>query len=386
VKDGDRRPIPMLDLKGEVEELWPELEEAVLRVLRSGQYVLGPEVAAFEEEVASYLGVKHAVGLNSGTDALIIGLRALGIGPGDEVITTAFSFFATAEAIVHAGATPIFVDIEEESFNIDPSLIESAITEKTKAILPVHLYGRPAQMDQIMQLAQKYNLKVLEDCAQSFGARFYSRDGSTSDLDGRMTGSIGNVGAFSFYPTKNLGAYGDGGLLATNDDDVARLARMLRNHGASPERRYEHELIGYNSRLDEFQAAVLRVKLKHVDEWNEGRRAAAREYERALSGLEFLQLPEMTPGHVFHQYTVRTIGVPRLRLLKALEGQGVAASVFYPHSLDRLPILTSEKRNASGSPVANADAQQVLSLPFWPLIDKSTIARVAASLAVQKAH
>ncbi len=382
MKDNDLNPIPMLDLKGEVEELWPELSEAVLRVLRSGQYVLGREVAAFEEEVAAYLGVKHAVGLNSGTDALIIGLRALGIGPGDEVITTAFSFFATAEAIVHVGASPVFVDIDEKSLNIAPTLIEMAITERTKAILPVHLYGRPAQMDQIMKVAEKFELKVLEDCAQSFGARFYSEDGSTSDRNGAMTGSIGDVGAFSFYPTKNLGAYGDGGLLTTNDDEVARLARMLRNHGASPERRYEHEMIGYNSRLDEFQAAVLRVKLAYVDEWNEDRRAAARQYERTLSGLKFLELPAVTPGHVFHQYTVRSVNVPRRRLFEVLEARGVAASIFYPHSLECL--FTTRKGKSTGTPVSQDVAQQVLSLPMWPRIDDSAIDRVAASLASLK--
>jgi len=371
----------MLDLKGEVEELWPELSEAVLRVLRSGQYVLGREVAAFEEEVAAYLGVKHAVGLNSGTDALIIGLRALGIGPGDEVITTAFSFFATAEAIVLVGATPVFVDIEEESFNIDPTLIESAITDKTKAILPVHLYGRPAQMDQIMQIAKKHDLKVLEDCAQSFGARFYAEQASDSDRDGLMTGSIGDVGAFSFYPTKNLGAYGDGGLLTTNDDEVARLARMLRNHGASPERRYEHEMIGYNSRLDEFQAAVLRVKLPHVDRFNDLRRNAAATYAQELRHLDFIRLPLDVSGHVYHQYSVLVNPLPRDVVVGALDEAGIATSIFYPRILPALlGNLDAHPSVRHSAPIAEAIAGTVMSLPIGAGIGQGHIERVRSAL------
>mgnify|MGYP001312227867 CR=1 FL=1 len=381
MKSDELKRIPMLDLKGEVEELWPELSEAVLRVLRSGQYVLGPEVEAFEAEAAAYLGVKHAVGLNSGTDALVIGLRALGIGPGDEVITTAFSFFATAEAILHVGATPVFVDIEEESFNIDPTLIEAAITEKTKAILPVHLYGRPAQMDQIMQVAQKHGLKVLEDCAQSFGARFHSGDASTSHLDGRMTGSIGHVGAFSFYPTKNLGAYGDGGLLATNDDDVARLARMLRNHGASPERRYEHEMVGYNSRLDEFQAAVLRVKLPHVDRFNQLRRTAAATYTQELAHLESIRLPVDAPGHVYHQYSVLVNQLPRDAVVGGLAAAGIATSTFYPRTLSTLFNELGRQSHARNSaPVAEAVAGRVISLPIGAGISQEHIERVRGAL------
>ena len=224
--------IPVLDLSPQYESLKAELREAIERVLESGQFILGPEVKAFEEEVAGYLGVKHAVGVNSGTDALFISLRALGIGPGDEVITTPFTFFATAEAISHVGATPVFVDVEEHTFNIDPSLIEQRITDRTRAILPVHLFGRPAQMDRIMALAHKHGLKVIEDCAQSFGARY----------GGKQTGTIGDAGAYSFFPSKNLGACGDGGLIATDDDALAETARMLRAHGAK--KKHHNEMVG----------------------------------------------------------------------------------------------------------------------------------------------
>ncbi|MCA1791858.1 MAG: DegT/DnrJ/EryC1/StrS family aminotransferase, partial [Thioalkalivibrio sp.] len=259
--------IPVLNLTPEIEELWDELNDAFQRVLRSGQFILGPEVEAFETEVADYLGVKHAIGVNSGTDALVIGLRALGIGPGDEVITTPFTFFATGESIANVGATPVFVDIDENSFNIDPSLIEDAITPRTKAILPVHLFGRPCDMDAVMGIAERHGLEVVEDAAQSFGAR----------LGGQQSGTFGRVGAFSFFPSKNLGAFGDAGLLATDDDEVAESARMLRAHGSRT--KYHNETLGYNSRLDSLQAAFLRVKLPRVDAWNERRRDVAATYD-----------------------------------------------------------------------------------------------------------
>jgi dTDP-4-amino-4,6-dideoxygalactose transaminase len=256
MRDVGVRPIPVYDPLPEVEALWEELQAAALRVLRSGRYILGPEVEAFEEEVAAYLGVKHAIGANSGTDALVIALRALGVGPGDEVITTPFTFFATAEAISLVGATPVFVDIDPRTFNINPDLIPSAITPRTKAILPVHLYGLPAEMDPILEIARSHGLKVLEDCAQAFGATY----------KGKKVGTLGDAGAFSFFPTKNLGGFGDGGLIATNSDEVAERARMLRAHGSR--RKYYNEAIGYNSRLDALQAALLRVKLPRVDAWN----------------------------------------------------------------------------------------------------------------------
>ena len=236
--------IPIYDPRPEIEALWDEIQAAIHRVLKSGRFILGPEVKAFEQEVAEYLGVKHAIGVNSGTDALVIALRALGVGPGDEVITTPFTFFATAEAISLVGATPVFVDIDPKTFNINPELIPEAITSRTKAILPVHLYGQAADMDPILDIAERHGLRVLEDTAQAFGAKY----------KGQKLGTLGDAGAFSFFPTKNLGGIGDGGLIATNNDNVAELARMLRAHGAK--KKYFHEMIGYNSRLDELQANI----------------------------------------------------------------------------------------------------------------------------------
>jgi dTDP-4-amino-4,6-dideoxygalactose transaminase len=356
--------IPIFDPRPQLEELWDEIMAAIERVLRSGQFILGPEVEAFEREVAAYLGVKHAIGVNSGTDALIIALHALGIGPGDEVITTPFTFFATAEAISRVDATPVFVDIEPRTFNINPELIEPAITPRTRAILPVHLYGHPADMDPIMEIARTYNLKVVEDAAQAFGALY----------KGKKAGTIGDVGCFSFFPTKNLGAFGDGGLIATNDNEVADRARMLRVHGA--QKKYYHEMIGYNSRLDELQAAVLRVKLPFVDAWNEARRRAAACYNLLLAGVPEILLPTETANalHVYHQYTIRLEPVARRRVLDALGRAAVAVATYYPVPLHLLPPYSGRSWRLPESEVA---AAQVLSLPIWPQIAPETQERVA---------
>lgn len=354
------KPVPMLDLGPEITELWDELNEAFQRVLRSGRFILGAEGEALEAEVADYLGVKHAIGVNSGTDALIISLRALGIGPGDEVITTPFTFFATAESISNVGATPVFVDIEEHSFNIDPELIEAAITPRTRAIMPVHLYGRPCSMNAIMAIARKHELFVVEDAAQSFGARYYS-DEAAADPDpadpAPYTGTIGELGAFSFYPTKNLGAYGDAGMITTNDDDLALLARKLRTHGSIVP--YQNEMLGYNSRLDEIQAAILRVKLPHVEKWNQQRRAVALAYNEALTGVDGVITPEVTAGHVFHQYTVRHRNRDRVR--SALSAEGVSSNIYYPKAINSLiPYLDA----VSAYDESALAVQSVLSLPI----------------------
>lgn len=356
----------MLDLGPEVEALWDDLASAFERVVRSGQFIGGPEVRAFESEVSDYLGVKHAISVNSGTDALIIALRALTVGPGDEVITTPFSFFATAEAIANVGATPVFVDVDERTFNIDVAQLEAAITPRTRAILPVHLYGRPVDMDPVMDVAKLHGLKVVEDCAQSFGAPW--RD--------RKTGSIGHAGAFSFYPTKNLGGFGDGGLISTNDDDVARTARMLRDHGS--ERRYENVMLGYNSRLDALQAAFLRVKLPHVDNWNERRREAALRYDELLRGVTGVVAPEVTPEHVFHQYTVRVLGGRRDVVRERMAEAGVATMVYYPVPQYRLPALS----HLGGTyPVSDRLAQEALSLPMGPFLSSSMQKSIVSILA-----
>jgi dTDP-4-amino-4,6-dideoxygalactose transaminase len=359
--------VPPLDLTPELDALWEPLREAALRVLRSGQFVLGPEVEAFEREAADFLGVAHAIGLNSGTDALVIGLRALGIEPGDEVVTSPFSFFATAEAVSLIGATPVFADIEAEGFNLDPRSVESAITDRTRALLPVHLFGRPAAMKQINQLAERHDLQVLEDCAQSFGAR----------LDGAATGALADAGAFSFYPTKNLGGVGDGGLLTTDDEAVAESARMLRNHGERS--RYNNEMLGYNSRLDAMQAALLRVKLGRIDSANDGRRQAAVRYGEMLAGLPGVRAPQVTPGHVFHQYTIRIAGGRRDLVRERLDEAGIGTMVYYPIPIHRLPVYEYEYRDLE-LPVTEAAADQVLSIPIWPEIDSVTQERVVAAL------
>ncbi|CAN5874110.1 DegT/DnrJ/EryC1/StrS family aminotransferase [soil metagenome] len=376
------KPVPMLDLSPQLNELWDEFNAATQRVLRSGQFVLGDEVGAFEAEVARYLGIKHAVGLNSGTDALVIGLRALGVGPGDEVVTTPFSFFATAEAISSVGATPVFVDVDETTFNLDPDKLEAAVTKRTKAILPVHLYGNPAAMTRILEVAEAYGLKVLEDCAQSFGARYWGAEfGSAETLTpapallGKHTGTLGDAGAFSFYPTKNLGAFGDAGMLLTDNDEVADLARLLRNHGSKV--RYSNEMLGYNSRLDSLQAALLRVKLPHVERWNRQRVQAAKRYNALFAGLEGVVTPTVFEGHVFHQYTLRFIHANRDAVQAKLAEQGVSTAVYYPLPQDELPVYRGK---FPVNPVSRRLGEQVLSLPLWPEIDSEVQGRVAEAV------
>lgn len=345
--------IPILDLQPQIQAHWEEFNAAFQRVMRSGVFILGPEGKAFEDECAAFLGVKHTIGLNSGTDALYIALRALGIGPGDEVITTPFTFFATVEAISHVGATPVFVDIEEDSFNLNPELLEMAITSNTKAIIPVHIFGRPCDMDRLMSIAQRHGLKLVEDCAQSFGAQW----------NGKHSGSIGAFGCFSFFPTKNLSAFGDGGLLATSDDLLAAEARMLRAHGSR--KKYHNEAVGYNSRLDELHAAMLRVKLPHLDCWNQKRRAVAGFYHSALSSVEGLVLPDVIAGHVFHQFTIRVKRGRRDAVQEALKTSGVSTMIYYPVPVHRLKLYRESYAHIS-CPVAEAAVQEVLSLPIWP--------------------
>jgi len=364
--------IPILDLRPEIDGLWEPINTAIQRVLRSGQFIIGPDVKAFEQEAAQYLGVKHAIGLNSGTDALVIGLRALGIGPGDEVITTPFSFFATAESISNVGAKPVFVDIQADSFNIDPQQIRSAITPRTKAIMPVHLFGNPAAMDQIMQIAQEHDLRVVEDCAQSFGARYYS---AHDQYAGRMTGTIGHIGAFSFFPTKNLGAYGDGGLIATNDDAIADVAMMLRAHGSR--KRYHNEVLGYNSRLDSIQAAILRVKLPYIETWNKARRKVASLYGELLEDVPGIIAPMLSEGHIFHQYTVRLTQASRDQVQQKMQEMGVSTMVYYPIPQDLLPLY---KGQYPSYPLSELVAKQVLSLPIWPQIEMGLQERVVKAL------
>jgi dTDP-4-amino-4,6-dideoxygalactose transaminase len=372
-------PIPMLDLRDEVNELKGEIQEAISRVLDSTAFILGPEVKGLEQDLAGYLGVKHAITLNSGTDALVIALRALDIGAGDEVITSPFSFFATAEAIALVGASPVFVDIGED-FNINADLLEPAITERTKAIMPVHLFGKPAAMTKIIEVARKHNLKVIEDCAQSIGAAYFGKcDGCNSqcsntlrhELIGKMTGNVGDIGCFSFYPTKNLGAYGDGGMLTTNDDEIARVAKMLRNHGS--EKRYHNEMLGYNSRLDEIQAAILRVKLPHLNRYNEARRDIANYYNELFADLN-VHTPHVSDGHIFHQYTLRVPANKRDELQETLKRNDISSMLYYPIPQNR---LTPFKHLQSHTPVSDQVAREIISLPIWPQMKKPQQEKVA---------
>jgi dTDP-4-amino-4,6-dideoxygalactose transaminase len=344
--------IPMVDLKIQYLKIKDEIDRGVLEALEKTQFILGPNVAAFETEAAAYLGGQHAVGVASGTDALHLALLAAGIGAGDEVITTPFTFIATAEAIRYVGATPVFVDIDPKSFNIDPAQIEAAITPKSRAILPVHLFGQPADMAVIEPICAKHGLLLIEDCAQSFGA----------NINGRMTGALGTLGCFSFFPSKNLGCYGDGGMVMTNSPELAEQVRLLRNHGSRV--RYHHAVIGYNSRLDEIQAVILRTKLKQIEEYNAGRRRVARLYNELLQDSQVTTPHENGKGvHVYHQYTVLTDC--RDRIMQALTDAGIASAVYYPIPLHRQDVFAKDYRNIS-LPVAEDISNRCMSLPIFP--------------------
>ena len=345
--------IPMVDFKAQYKSIEKEIDATIKEVLLSGQYILGPVVKEFEEQVAAYCGVKYAIGVASGSDALILALRALDIGPGDEVITTPFTFVATAHAIVHCGAKPVFVDIEPDTFNINPALIEPAITKSTKAIIPVHLYGHPANMDPIMSIAEACNLYVVEDAAQAFGARY----------NGKQVGSIGHIGCFSFFPTKNLGCYGDGGMVVTDNPDIADEVDILRRQGCRE--KYHAEMIGYNSRLDAIQAAILKVKLKYVDLWNEQRRDVAHRYNELLSGSS-VQTPAEAPYayHVYHQYTIRC--ADRDSIFNSFKEREIGAMIYYPVPLHLQKLFACLGYKEGYLPESEQASREVLSLPIFP--------------------
>lgn len=356
--------IPMLDLTRQYASLRSDIDAAIAQVIANGHFIGGPNVAAFETELAAYCGSTHAVGLNSGTDALYLALRALGLGPGDEVITTPFTFVANAEAIELCGATPIFVDIDPVTFNIDPNQVDAAVGIRTKALLPVHLYGLPAAMDELMRIARKHHLAVVEDCAQAIGA----------PIDEKRAGTIGDVGTISFFPSKNLGAYGDGGAVVTNDAAIAERIRRLRAHGSVA--KYQHVESGVNSRLDEMQAAILRVKLPYLDEWIAQRRAVASAYRRELQPLEPVLAPADEPAHTYHQFTIRV--KERDRVAEALKRQGVQTAVHYP-----VPVHLQEAyRSLEAGPFPESEraSTEVLSLPMFPELELAEIANVALAL------
>jgi dTDP-4-amino-4,6-dideoxygalactose transaminase len=359
--------IPFVDLKTQYHSIKSEIDAAIAGILESSQFVLGSEVAAFESEFAAYCQAQHAIGVNSGTSALHLALLAAGIGPGDEVITTPFTFVATVAAIIYAGATPVFVDIEPRSFTIDVSQIERAITQRTKAILPVHLYGQMADMEPIMKLARRYNLVVIEDAAQAHGAEY----------DGRKAGSLGDLGCFSFYPGKNLGAYGEGGMVVTNQPEYAHTMRMLRDWGA--EKKYQHILKGYNYRLEGMQGAILRVKLRHLEDWTEKRREKAAYYTHLLAA-NGIPTPTELPDrrHVYHVYAIRT--AEREILQHALFAQGIQSGIHYPIPVHLQPAYGDLGYQTGDFPCAEQAAQEVLSLPMYPELTNDQIEQVVDAL------
>jgi len=359
--------VPLVDLVAQYNSIKTEMNEAIQQVLADGQFILGPKVVELEGKIAAYHGLKHAVGVASGTDALVLALRALEIGPGDEVIVPAFTFFATAEAVSAVGATPVFVDIDLDTYCIDVDQIQGKISQKTKAIIPVHLYGHPVDMDAILDIANKHNLKIIEDNAQAFG----------SEYKGRKTGSMGHVSCFSFFPSKNLGTYGDGGMLATDDEQVAQKAKMLRTHGWK--QKYFPLTIAYNSRLDELHAAVLLVKLKYVDSWNERRAEVAQKYNELLASSKVVPPTEKSYAkHVYHMYVIRT--QRRNELQSYLKENEIASAIYYPiplHLLEAYKDLGYSKGDFANSEKA---CDQTLAIPLFPEIMGEQLEAVANSI------
>jgi dTDP-4-amino-4,6-dideoxygalactose transaminase len=354
--------IPMVNLQAQYAEIQDEIVGGFTETLNNCAFILGPNVQAFEKEAAAYLGVKHAIGCASGTDALHLALLAEGIAAGDEVITSAFTFIATAEAIKYVGAKPVFVDIDPGTFNITPENIEKAITSKTKAVMPVHLFGQPADLPAIKAICDKHGLKLIEDCAQSFGATVYNK----------QTGSFGNAAGFSFFPSKNLGCFGDGGLVTTDSDETATKIKQYRNHGSDV--RYYHDVVGYNSRLDELQAVVLRAKLKRIDLYNSARRHAAHLYSELMADLPLTTPYEDGIGvHVYHQYTL--LSDRRDEAMKALQDQKIGCAVYYPVPLHQQNVFKEECAGIS-LPVTESVAARCFSLPICSNLSDDTVKQI----------
>ncbi|MBW4519608.1 MAG: DegT/DnrJ/EryC1/StrS family aminotransferase [Scytolyngbya sp. HA4215-MV1] len=377
--------IPPLDLTRQFKEIGEEMTEAVSKILASGAYIGGPAVQNFEQQFASYIGSSACIACNSGTDALFLALRALRIGAGDEVITTPFTFIATTEVVSAVGATPVFVDIDPQTFNLDLSQVEAAITPRTKAIIPVHLFGQPIEMTRLMAIAEAHQLVVIEDCAQSTGACWREK----------RVGNIGHIGCFSFYPTKNLGACGDGGAVTTNDATIAALIRSLREHGGSPTNRYYHEEIGVNSRLDAVQAAILTIKLRYLDTWNAQRGMVADRYDQMLKHIPTIALPQAPVGgqSVWNQYTIRLTEATthvyqpgqlespyRDRVRSQLQAQGVSSMVYYPLPLHLQPVYQHLGYQLGQLPVSERVSQEVLSLPMFPELTPEQQEHVVSAL------
>jgi dTDP-4-amino-4,6-dideoxygalactose transaminase len=365
--------IPLVDLAAQYRTIKRDIHDAVQRVIESTQFILGQEVKAFEAEIASHLDIKYALGVASGTDALKLALKACDIGPGDEVITTPFTFIATAEAIAECGARPVFIDIDHGTYNIDPAKVEPKITGKTRAILPVHLYGQPTDMDPLLQLAEKYKLKIIEDCAQALGAKYKNKN----------VGTLGDAGCLSFFPSKILGAYGDAGMVVTSNSEIAEKIEMLRNHGARE--KYYHLLPGFNSRLDEIQAAILRVKLKYLDSWIERRRQRAELYTSLISKIDGISPPYAAPYsfHVFNYYTIRLENEKpdRDALRKQFNLQGIATAIYYPLCLHLQAAYRYLGYVAGDLPESERAQEQVLSLPIYPELEDKQINEIIKVLS-----
>jgi UDP-2-acetamido-2-deoxy-ribo-hexuluronate aminotransferase len=369
------KQVPMVDLVGQYNKIKPEVDSAIAEILTNASYINGPAVKKFQANLEKYLGVKHVIPCANGTDALQVAMMALNLQPGDEVITTSFTFIATAEVIALLHLTPVLVDVLPDTYNIDPKAIERAITPKTKAIVPVHLFGQCSDMDAVMEIAKKYNLFVIEDNAQAIGADYYSKDGSV-----KKAGTIGQIGCTSFFPSKNLGCYGDGGAIFTNDDALAAQMRVVVNHGMVV--RYYHDYVGVNSRLDSIQAAVLDVKLKHLDEYADARRFAAEFYNKAFASCDKLKTPVTASftNHVFHQYTLVTHCVNRQNLMDHLQSKGISSAIYYPVGLHEQKAYVDPLYKKGDFPVTEALCKTVFSLPIHTEFDVDTLQYVVDSV------
>ncbi|MBT8206408.1 MAG: DegT/DnrJ/EryC1/StrS family aminotransferase [Eudoraea sp.] len=377
------KKIQMVDLIGQYEGIKDEVNEAITQILDTATFINGPKVHEFQAALEAYLGVKHVIPCANGTDALQIAMMGLGLKPGDEVITADFTFAATVEVIGLLQLTPVLVDVDPDTFNIDPVALEKAITPKTRAIVPVHLFGQCADMDAIMEIAKKHKLYVIEDNAQAIGANHQFQDGSK-----KRAGNIGHVGATSFFPSKNLGCYGDGGAIFTNDDDLAHTLRGIVNHGMYT--RYHHDVIGVNSRLDSIQAAVLNAKLPRLDAYCESRREAARKYNRAFDGQQYIAIPKTVRGcegvcdtcdcHVFHQYTLKITNGKRDEVAQSLQEKGIPFGIYYPIPLHRQKAYKDDRYREADFPVTNQLVEQVISLPMHTELDDQQIAHITEAV------
>ncbi len=367
--------IQMVDLKRQYAHIRQEVDEAVLQVIGSTQYINGPEVKAFQQELEAYLDVKHVIPCANGTDALQVSMMALGLQPGDEVITTSFTFVATVEVIALLGLTPVLVDVDPENFNIDPEAVKKAITPKTKAIVPVHLFGQSAHMEPLLEMAEEHGLFIIEDNAQAIGSEYIFADGSR-----RKTGALGHIGCTSFFPSKNLGCYGDGGAVFTNDDHLAQKLRVIVNHGM--EVRYYHDSVGVNSRLDSIQAAILRIKLRHLGTYTAARNRAADFYDNAFKNHPGLTIPARAPysTHVFHQYTLKVDGVDRFGLQEYLMAKDIPAMVYYPVPMHLQKAYMDARYKAGDFPVTEDLSERVISLPMHTELDEEQLQYITSSV------